>query len=161
MNATELLSGFNGADMNDDGLLTFAEAGTVVSGLTMPAFETLDANADGFLSPGELLAVAGPGIVHNVDLDGNGVLSLSELLRVIQFYNAGGYACAANAGATEDGFTPGSGDAGCPPHASDYDPADRLLSLSELLRAVQFFNVGGILWCPMDGTEDGFCAAAP
>ena len=79
-------------------------------------------------------------------------MSLSELLRVIQFYNAGGYHCDASG---EDGYAPGPGDTACTPHATDYNPQDWTLSLSEVLRAIQFYNAGAYATCP--GTEDGFC----
>ncbi|HNR31489.1 MAG TPA: hypothetical protein PKI11_11425, partial [Candidatus Hydrogenedentes bacterium] len=85
---------------------------------------------------------------------------LTELLRVIQFYNSGGFHCAANPGDTEDGFVPGTGaDQTCCPHDSDYAPSgpDWQIVLTELLRLIQFYNSGGYHYCPVDGTEDGFC----
>jgi Leucine-rich repeat (LRR) protein len=96
---------------------------------------------------------------HAADRDYDSVLSLSELLRVIQFYNAGGLRCAATPDATEDGYLPGTlnGGTGCAPHTTDYNPQDWLISLSELLRAIQFYNSLGYRYCPGDGTEDGFC----
>ena len=93
---------------------------------------------------------------HDADQDGNNQVSLSELLRVIQFYNSGGMSCAIPADSTEDGFAPGlEGNHTCAPHASDYNPQDWVISLSELLRLVQFYNIGGYYSCP--GGEDGFC----
>jgi hypothetical protein len=80
-------------------------------------------------------------------------------MRVIQFYNAGGYGCDP-AMMSEDGYLPGPGDTNCGFHASDYDPADWEIILSELLRAVQFFNTGGYVACPDAGTEDGYCPAS-
>ena len=104
----------------------------------------------------ELLQTAGPGHIHNADRNGNKHIDLTELLRVIQFFNSGGYHCAENPGATEDGFLPGSGgDVGCLPHASDYVPQDWAIGLSELLRLIQFFNCAGYRACS-EG-EDGFC----
>ncbi len=42
--------------------------------------------------------------------DGDGEVSLSELLRVIQFFNSGGYHACPNADPpTEDGYCPGLG----------------------------------------------------
>ncbi len=91
---------------------------------------------------------------HTADQDNNNVISLSELLRVIQFFNSNGLHCQAG---TEDGFAPGSGDQTCAAHDSDYNPQDWLINLSELLRLIQFFNSGGYHACPGEETEDGFC----
>ncbi len=88
------------------------------------------------------------------DQDQDNLISLSELLRVIQFFNSGGYHCEAG---TEDGYAPGPGDETCAPYDSDYNPQDWEISLSELLRVIQFFNSGGYHACPGEGTEDGFC----
>jgi CD109 antigen len=92
--------------------------------------------------------------IHSADEDGDNAISLSELLRLIQFFNSGEYHCQAG---TEDGFNPGAGSKACVPHAADYRPQDWSLSLSELLRLIQFFNMGGYRACPEDGTEDGYC----
>jgi len=100
---------------------------------------------------------------HSADQDGNGVISLSELLRVIAFFNTGGFHCAVAPVVTEDGYVAGTNpDAqDCEPHSSDYNPQNWQISLSELLRLIQFFNVGGYYACPDQGTEDGFCQGAP
>jgi len=89
---------------------------------------------------------------HTADQDLNYLINLSELLRVIQFYNSEGLHCQAG---TEDGYAPGPGDASCTAHDSDYNPQDWLINLSELLRLIQFFNSGG--YHPCEGSEDGFC----
>jgi len=92
------------------------------------------------------------------------VIQLTELLRVIQFYNSGGFHCADDPGSTEDGYVPGAGDnTDCCPHDSDYAPAgpDWSIGLTELLRMIQFYNSGGFHYCPDDGTEDGFCPGQP
>lgn len=89
---------------------------------------------------------------HTMDQDADGVVSLSELLRVVQFYNASRYHCDT---VGEDGFAVGDGLKNCPPHAADYAPQDWSISLSETLRSVQFFNSGGYYPCP--GSEDGYC----
>ncbi len=89
---------------------------------------------------------------HTADQNNNTVIELSELLRIIQFFNSGGFHCQPG---TEDGYAPGPGDQTCPRHASDYNPHDWRISLSELLRLIQFFNSGGYRTC--GGTEDGFC----
>jgi len=91
---------------------------------------------------------------HTADQDGNGIINLSELLRVIQFFNSNGYHCDPQG---EDGFAPGPGDQTCAHHASDYNQADWRINLSELLRLIQFFNSGGYHACPGQSTEDGYC----
>lgn len=92
--------------------------------------------------------------LHTADQNGDNQIGLSELLRVIQFYNSGGYHCDA---AGEDGYAPGPGDQTCAPHDSDYQPRDWRIGLSELLRIIQFYNSGGYHYCPEEGSEDGFC----
>jgi len=91
---------------------------------------------------------------HSADADGDGILSLSELLRIIQFYNAGGLHCQKG---TEDGYAPYDGEDkdSTAPHESDYAPQDWAINLSELLRAIQLYNSGGYSACA-DG-EDLFC----
>ena len=90
---------------------------------------------------------------HSADQNGDGQINLSELLRVIQFFNFGEYHCDSQ---SEDGYAPGPGNHSCNPHASDYNPQDWVISLSELLRLIQFFNSGG--YYPCEGGEDGYCA---
>ena len=91
---------------------------------------------------------------HSADPNGDGMIGLGELLRVIQFFNMGGYHCEAG---TEDGYAGGyDGDKTCAPHASDYDEQDWIIDLGELLRLIQFFNMGGYYPCPGIG-EDGYC----
>ena len=84
------------------------------------------------------------------------MIDLSELLRVIQFFNSDEYSCGE---ATEDGYAPGSGSHDCAPHTSDYNPQDWSVDLSELLRLIQFFNSDGYHYCPdeIPPTEDGYC----
>lgn len=82
-----------------------------------------------------------------------GVIDLTELLRVIQFFNSSGLQCAA--GSTEDGYFPGTGTLrDCLPHNSDYAPQNWNISLQELLRLIQFFNVGA--YHREQAAEDGF-----
>ena len=80
------------------------------------------------------------------------MINLSELLRVIQFYNIGALHCDQT---TEDGYAPGTGATNCAGHSSDYSPQDWVISLSELLRLIQIYNFGSYHACP--GGEDGFC----
>lgn len=91
--------------------------------------------------------------VHSADQNGDNVMNLSEVIRVIAFYNSTGLHCQAG---SEDGYAPGPlGDKSCAPHSSDYSPQDWTISLSELLRLVQLYNIGSIHPCP--NSEDGFC----
>jgi hypothetical protein len=95
--------------------------------------------------------------VHSTDANGDQRISLSELLRCVQFFNIGTYACAAP-GATEDGYLPGaSGEHACRPHDADFEVRDWQISLHELLRIIQFYNSESYGLCPEADTEDGFC----
>ncbi|MBI1321015.1 MAG: hypothetical protein GC168_18985 [Candidatus Hydrogenedens sp.] len=93
---------------------------------------------------------------HSADQNADGMLGLSELLRVVQLFNGTAYFCD---GGSEDGFSLSGGDRQCAPHAADYKPQDWVISLSETLRSVQFFNSGGYYACT--GSEDGYCPGAP
>lgn len=90
---------------------------------------------------------------HAADTDENWAISLSELLRVIQFFNANGFHCQAD---TEDGFAVGPGDLSCDPHDSDYVPQDWDISLGELLRLIQIYNIALGSYHPDVAGEDGF-----
>jgi len=91
--------------------------------------------------------------IHSADQNGDGKISLVELLRVIQFFNSAGFHCADG---TEDGYNPGpNGEKTCRPHASDYNPRNWEIGLTELLRLIQFFNSGGYHKC--EDSEDGYC----
>jgi len=100
---------------------------------------------------------------HTADQDQDNVINLSELLRIIQFFNAGGLHCAVAPVTSEDGYLPGPDPdrQDCAAHDSDYNPQDWIIDLSELLRAIQFFNSGGYTRCPDAVTEDGFCPGPP
>lgn len=102
------------------------------------------------------LESAGGATIHTADQNADNRIDLSELLRVIQFFNSSGYRCQSG---TEDGYAPGAGSQTCTPHASDYGPQDWIISLSEVLRLIQFFNLNGYYAC--EGTEDGFCPGNP
>jgi hypothetical protein len=102
-----------------------------------------------------------PPDIQTGDLDRDGIMSLSELLRIIQLYNLLGYHCADNFTDTVDGFVPSPGaNLACTPHTIDYNVQNWIIELPELLRAVQFFNVGGYTYCPGVG-EDNFCPVVP
>ncbi len=96
--------------------------------------------------------------VQSADQNGDFVISLNELLRIVQLYNALALHCADNPNDTEDGFVSGAGvNQTCDPHDTDFAPQDWLISLSELLRAVQFYNTLGYSYCPQSGSEDLLC----
>ncbi|HPO13634.1 MAG TPA: SUMF1/EgtB/PvdO family nonheme iron enzyme [Candidatus Hydrogenedentes bacterium] len=145
--------------------------GTSLGGPSLPTFTIVSvslANAgvyscsvsDGVAtveSDGAELLVYEPAVTgqHNADQDNDWLINLSELLRIIQFYNSDGFHCEAG---TEDGFAPGPGDTSCVPHDSDYNAQDWQINLSELLRVIQFFNSRGY-HCE-EGTEDNFAPGA-
>lgn len=88
---------------------------------------------------------------YTADTNQDRAIGLSELLRVIQFYNTGTFHCQAG---TEDGYDPGPGDTSCAPYDADYNTQNWVISLSELLRAIQFYQLLSYhLAC---GTEDGY-----
>jgi hypothetical protein len=89
---------------------------------------------------------------HSADQDVNRRVGLSELLRVVQFYNLHGYGCEPG---EDDGYMPGDPDRDCAPHDSDYAPQDWRIALGELMRLIQFYNLGGYHVC--DAGEDGYC----
>jgi subtilisin-like proprotein convertase family protein len=96
--------------------------------------------------------------ILSADQNGDFVINLDELMRAIQLFNASGLHCAASPTDTEDGYRPGPGDdKSCAPHDTDYAPQNWTISLSELLRTVQFFNLLGYHPCPLNATEDGYC----
>lgn len=97
-----------------------------------------------------------PVVFHTTDQNGNGHISLSELLRVVQIYNSATLHCEAG---TEDGYGLGDGPHDCAPHAADYAPQNWSIGFSELLRIIQFYNSAGYYSCA--GTEDGFCVGLP
>lgn len=89
---------------------------------------------------------------HAADTDGNARLDLSEVLRIIQLYNASVLHCD---GTTEDSYQVGPGDQSCERHTADYQLPAFFISLSELLRQIQLFSLGTIQTCVE--SEDGFC----
>lgn len=112
-----------------------------------------EGQGDGEGSEGE-----GEQVYHTADLNQSGDISLRELLRAVQFYNADGFHCAAEPG-EEDPYEPGPGDcSACAPHSGDYEEDSPCrLSLSELLRLIQLFNVRSYIPCE---SPDGFCAVS-
>lgn len=93
------------------------------------------------------------GLRLSADPNGDQTIALTELLRVIQFYNVGGYHVDAF---SEDGFAPGlDPESKGRHHTSDHINPNWIIELSELLRLIQFYNVGG--YHPCADSEDGFC----
>ena len=153
----QLLYSYASTDVDANSLVTLEEIQVQLPFFTQEDFDAADANADDSLSVAELLAISSAQVVLSADTSGDYVLSLSELLRVLQLYNGGGYACAVNPGATEDGYVPQAvpGFPVCKLHALDSD-GDNMISLSELLRGIQVFAFTGYTFC--DGlSEDNFC----
>ncbi|HPO16866.1 MAG TPA: matrixin family metalloprotease [Candidatus Hydrogenedentes bacterium] len=92
---------------------------------------------------------------HVVDQNGDWVIGLSELLRVIQFFNSGAFHCQAG---SEDGYAPGAGDQTCTAYGADYNPQDWRITLTEVLRIIQFFN--SACYHVEAGSEDGYAPGA-
>lgn len=157
--ADELLGAFFAADTNASHTLSEAEALAALPILDAADFAELDLNTDGLINVAELIEVIeGPPAVISADQNGDHIISLGELLRCIQFFNSLEYGCADARGNTEDGYLAGPGHPhDCRPHLTDFAPADFTITLSELLRLLQFFNSGGYTRCLDAGTEDGYC----
>jgi len=118
-------------------------------------FVILNLNGDRGLNVAELRSFAEARIVHDADTNASGQFDLSELLRVIQFFNAGGVYCSEELGDTVDGFQVSEGGQNCPPYAVDLLDQDWVISLSELLRVIQLFNIGPYEIC--EEQPDGVC----
>ncbi len=89
---------------------------------------------------------------HSADQNHDWKISLTEILRVIQFYNSGSYYCSCS---TEDGYDLTGVNRDCFPHNSDYyETPNWHIQLYELLRLIQIYNYGS--YHPATGTEDGF-----
>lgn len=139
-------------------------AGTVIAGPTLVVITARDAST---LSPNTdcsflVTPVDTAGFctqpAFGADQDGDRRINLTEMMRIIQFYNSpgGAYSCAMST--TEDGYQPGTGSTSCTPNAADLD-GDFVITLSELLRVVQFYNAGGYFYCGVLSPDgDGFCA---
>ena len=90
---------------------------------------------------------------HSADTEADWKITLVELMRVVQLYNAREYHCDA---AGQDGYETGSGDQSCTPHNSDYADADWQISFSELLRMIQLYNAPFRMYHADSTSEDGF-----
>ena len=155
--------GATGSDACDTSLpdvgIDASAVNTDVAGTYSVTYTLTDAAGNVATPVTRTVTVEGPCAVtyHTADQDQNDLISLTELLRIIQFFNSGGFHCESG---TEDGYAPGAtGDTSCAIHQSDYMPQDWKISLSELLRIIQFFNSGGYHACPdaVPATEDGYC----
>lgn len=95
------------------------------------------------------------GQFNSADLNQNGSISLTELLRPIQLYNTTGFRCITDGESSEDGYMPGFGNCrACADYSADYQAPFCRLSLSELLRLIQHFNLGSYHACD---APDFFC----
>jgi WD40 repeat protein len=153
-----VLAAFHEADTSGDGYLRWPEFAALLHG-SLTALKALDFNADSKLSTAELQRrIEKPKPIHTADLNADGELDFGELMRIIQLYNGGGYICPENPNASEDGYVLAEAELSgvpCPPHSSDYlESPDGIISLSELLRAIQIFSASYQVPCESD---DGFC----
>jgi len=94
-----------------------------------------------------------PLVAHSADWNGDAIVNLTELLRLVQLYNLVSFGCGTVD--DEDGFSPYGASQSCPRHNSDYAPANWIIELNELLRLIQLYNAPGYRECP--GEEDGYC----
>lgn len=146
-------SGYPAITANTNGVYTIPALapGVYTVNVTAPNFEETESQVT--LAQSELKGVlAELPQFHTADLNRNYRFGLNELLRLIQFYNVGGFHCQDG---TEDGYAPGSGSTACAPHPSDYASQNWVISLGEILRAIQFYNAAGYVVC--ESGEDGFC----
>jgi hypothetical protein len=148
---------FAAVTKNVDGVYSFPSIPTGPYGVTVKAQGYEDGTMNLFMPEGQVVSIIialkkKGGAPQSADYNNSGAIELSELLRGVQLYNAAQYRC----GNGDDGYTPGiAGHQDCPPHSSDYNPQDWRISLNELLRLIQFFNVGGYTACA--NSEDGYC----
>lgn len=96
---------------------------------------------------------------HSGDRDCSQSFELGELLRIIQLYNAGIFRC--DIAGSEDSYRTGAGDtSGCSRHTADFESPAFQINLTELLRIIQWFNLGGLEPCPEGvDSEDTYCVA--
>ncbi len=95
---------------------------------------------DVIYTSGKILILDQEATYHSADINRDRIISLSELLQVIQLYNAAAYHCDALA---EAYYAPGAGEAEnetCKRHDSDYLEPAWNIGLRELLHLVQLYN---------------------
>ncbi len=96
---------------------------------------------------------------HSADTNHNWRIEFSEILRVIQLYNSGGYSCKPG---PEDGYAPNPyGPRNCTNHSADYAPSDFKIAINELLRVVQFSNSQSGYYHYDPSTEDYYAPGPP
>ena len=89
---------------------------------------------------------------HSADVNKDFKIDFQELNHVIAFQQAQAFHCDSKA---YSGYAPGVGDHSCRFHSSDYlNGPNWKINLSELLRLIQFFNIGG--YKINSTSEDGF-----
>lgn len=103
-------------------------------------------------------------LFHSADYEGgqgDWVISFTELLRVIAYYNAGAYH--SDPGNGLDGFTPGAGQIAGAAHSADYEggAADGVISFTELLRVIAYYNAGEYHADPGNGLDGYAPGPAP
>ena len=101
--------------------------------------------------------------VHRGDYEAPwGAISLSELLRFVQFYNARGYHCAEAGELSDEGYIPFTAALHeCPAHTGDFNGgADWQIDLTELLRLIQFYNARAYHPCDDPRSDEGYCPGA-
>lgn len=133
------------ANVAPGAILRFLDAGTTAS----------DSRAEEVaisLSGGAVFVMPNTGH-HSADSSRDWRIDLPELLRAVQLYAVGEYACDPLA---PDGFTPGPGPRDCAPHAADYTPRDWSIRFSELLRVIQLYNAPYRAYHRNPAGEDGF-----
>ncbi len=106
-----------------------------------------------------------PGVpYHSADYDQNWKIDFNELLRVIGYYNAGGYHSQPGNGL--DGFAPNPGTISGAHHSADYHgaggsgtPPDGVIEFDELLRVIGYYNAGAY-HVQADNGLDGYAPGA-
>lgn len=118
-----------------------------------PIFEEEDDGDDGDDGDDDERTLPFPKRFHDADTNRDGVIDVSELLRITQFFNSYGYHCESG---TEDGYAPGPGNQNCDEHDADNNPQDWLINIDELERVRDLYLAGEYTDCG-DFTIDGFC----
>lgn len=160
-----------GLDRDGDGVADAIESGKDTDGDGVNNHADRDNDDDGVCDLVELEAGTDPNdadevpagaascvdiVQHAADIDGSESIKLQELLRVIQFFNIGGYHCDGSV-SSPDGYAAGlEGDHTCTPHTTDFQQVNWRISLPEMLRLIQLFHFPGGFY-PCETAPDGFC----
>ncbi|MFA6421814.1 MAG: hypothetical protein WCV92_00185 [Candidatus Buchananbacteria bacterium] len=106
-------------------------------------------------------------VYHSADVNKNYIIDKNEMDYVLKLQASKSYHCDSKA---FSGYATGTGSKVCKPHNSDYlikpeseriKGSDWIISMSELLRLVQFVNTGGYKFVGFENSEDGFEPSAP